>query len=135
MKSLKTIILEKLTITSNSKIKSVNISNQILKYWGLDPEDKDINDVIDQWVEDNNVNEVIPMAHPETLNDASEFIDGNIIKQYKLDMKSIEDCEYELENAENIYHHNERGENIDIMCTDNMIAILGWYGTLYCVKK
>lgn len=135
MKSLKTIILEKLTITSNSKIKSVNISNQILKYWGLDPEDKDINDIIDQWAEDNDVNEVIPIAHPETLNDASELIPDNIIKQYKSDMKSIEDCEHELDKAKNIYHYGERGENIDIMCTDNMIAILGWYGTLYCVKK
>ena len=137
MKQLNSFIQEKLKINSKSKI---NNTDEVCKYiynnlWGITDEDKEMYSAIEKWVKDNDVNEVIPIAHPESLNDASEFIDDDIIKQYKSDMKSVEDCEDKLEKAENIYHHSSRGENIDIMCTDNMIAILGWYGTLYCVKK
>jgi len=137
MKDLNNFIQEKLKINSKTQI---NNTEEICKYiynnlWGITDEDKEMYSAIEKWVKDNDVNEVFPIANQESLNDASEFIDDDIIKQYKSDMKSVEDCESELEKAENIYHHSERGENIDIMCTDNMIAILGWYGTLYCVKK
>lgn len=137
MKNLNNFIQEKLKINSKTRI---NNTEEICKYiynnlWGITDEDKEMYSAIEKWVKDNDVNEVIPIVHPESLNDVSEFIDDDIIKQYKSDMKSVEDCEQELEKAENIYHHSGRGENIDIMCTDNMIAILGWYGTLYCVKK
>ena len=137
MKNLNNFIQEKLKINSKTQI---NNTEEICKYiynnlWGITDENKEMYSAIEKWVKDNDVNEVIPIVHPESLNDISEFIDDDIIKQYKSDMKSVEDCEQELEKAENIYHYSGRGENIDIMCTDNMIAILGWYGTLYCVKK
>ena len=135
MKDLNNFIIEKLKINSNTKINDELVEDIFYKYLGFADENKEIINVISKWVKDNDVNEVIPIADQESLNDASEFMDDYIIKQYKSNMKSVEDCEHELEKAENIYHYSARGENIDIMATNNMIAIIGWYGTLYCVKK
>ena len=135
MKSINNFIIEKLKINSNTKINNELVEDIFYKYLGFADENKEIINVISKWVKDNDVNEVIPIADQESLNDASEFMDDYIIKQYKSDMKSVEGCEHELEKAENIYHYSARGENIDIMATNNMIAIIGWYGTLYCVKK
>lgn len=134
MEKINNFINEKLKVNSKTNLQST-LLDEILEYWGLYDEDDEINNAINQWIKDNNVNNVQYIADKETLRGVSEFMDDDIIKQYKSDIKFVEYCEYELEKAENIYHHSGRGENIDIMCTDNMIAILGWYGTLYCVKK
>ena len=134
MKKINNFINEKLKVNSKTNLQST-LLDEILEYWGLYDEDDEINNAINQWIKDNNVNNVQYIADKETLKGVSEFIEDNIIKQYKSDMKFVEDCEHELEKAENIYHHSGRGEKIDIEATDDMICIIGWYGTLYCVKN
>jgi len=127
-------MLEKLKINSKTNVQS-NILDEILEFWGLDDEDKDINNAINQWIKDNNVNNVEFISDTKTLRDASDFLSDEILELYNCSSEEIEEANNELENAKNIYHHSSRGENIDIMATDKMIAILGWYGILYCVKK
>ena len=128
------LMLEKLKINSKTNVKS-NVFEEILEYWGLDDENKEINDAINKWIKDNNVNGVIPVADKETLKEASEFLSDEILELYKLDTTSVNNAHDGLEGGENIYHYSERGENIDIMANNNVIAIMGWYGILYCVKK
>lgn len=134
MKTLNNFILEKLKVNSKTNLQSA-LLDEILEYWGLHDEEDEIDDAINQWINDNNVNEVIPIASYISLSDVSEFIDDDIIKQYKSDMKSVKDCQNKFSNATNIYSYDQRGEKFDIYATDDMICIIGWYGTLYCVKK
>ncbi len=81
MKQLNNFIQEKLKINSKTQI---NNTEEICKYiynnlWGITDENKEMYSAIEKWVKDNDVNEVIPIVHQESLNDISEFIDDDII--------------------------------------------------------
>ena len=134
MKNLNSFIQEKLKINSKTNVQS-NILDEILEFWGLDDENKDINNVINQWIKDNNINDVKFVADKETLINASDFLSDEIFELYHCSLEENKEANKEFENAKNIYHHSSRGENIDIMANNNVIAIIGWYGILYCVKK
>ena len=127
-------MFEKLKINSKTNVQS-NILDEIFEFWGLDDEDKDINNVINQWIKDNNINDVKFISDTKTLRDASDFLSDEILELYHCSLEENIEANNELENAKNIYHHSSRGESIDIFANDNIIAILGWYGILYCVKK
>ena len=134
MKKINNFIQEKLTVNSKTNIQST-VFEEILEYWGLKYEKKEINDAIKKWIKDNNVNDVEFIADKETLKKASEFLSDEVLELYKLDTTSVNNAHDELEGGEFIYHHSGIDDNIDIMANNNVIAIIGWYGILYCVKK
>ena len=134
MKQLNSFIFEKLKLNKDIKLGKSTLINKISNYWGLDIEDdKDIVDSIEKWINDNNVNNIYPVADVESLKEASDFLEDSIINEYNTDHKDVKQCQEYLENAKLLYAHHERGENIDIMGAKDMICIIGWYGTLYCV--
>jgi hypothetical protein len=134
MKKINNFIQEKLKVNSKTNVQST-VFEEILEYWGLKYEKKEINDAIKKWIKDNNVNDVEFIADKVTLKNASEFLSDEVLELYKLDKKSVNNAYDELECGEFIYHHSGIDDNIDIMANNNVIAIIGWYGILYCVKK
>lgn len=139
MKNINQYITEKLKIDSNIKDNS-GIVSEILTYWGIDEDDKDIFDVIQKWVNKNNVNEVYPVISDTSFEDAKEFLSNEVLKQYSKDEKDIDKCYDILEqmtqlNEYHLYNHHDRGEVFDIYGNSEMICITGWYGALYCLKK
>ena len=134
MKQLNNYILEKLKVNSKTQI-SNEITEQIFyKYWGFTDEDKEILDIISTWVKNNGINDIIPIADSDAIADA-DFLDDSVIKEYNTDYKNVEECLTLLRNSERVYHKKERGEELDIYSSNELICIVGYYGTLYCVDS
>jgi len=140
MKDIYNYIFEKLQVNSKTKINNIDDVCKYIYYdlWGFTDEDEKIFQCVKNWVKNNGLNDIddiIPVADEETLNEMADFMGNKILKLYKSNINMIEKAQDELEKAENIYGYHEKGEHIDIMSTDDMIAILGSYGALYCIKK
>ena len=133
MKSINNFIIEKLKINSNTKITNELVEDIFYKYWGFADEEKEIINVISQWIKDNNIEDVKPIADKETLSELDGIVDDSV--KFYSNKKLVEKCQKYLENSTPLYISHERGENIDIMGCEEMICILGWYGTIYCVNS
>ena len=133
MKSINNFIIEKLKINSNTKITNELVEDIFYKYWGFADEEKEIINVISQWIKDNNIEDVKPIADKETLSELDGIVDDSV--KFDSNEKLVEKCQKYLENSTPLYTSHERGENIDIMGCEEMICILGWYGTIYCVNS
>lgn len=136
---LNSFIQEKLKLNKDTKVFLNDITNKILKYWGMqedvsDDEDLDFIKVINNWVEDNNVKNVYPVAHQESIREASDFLEDDIINEYQFNSNDLEKCEDYFNHSKILYDYKERGEKFTIQGTKEMICIVGWYGTLYCVS-
>ncbi len=142
MKDIYNYIFEKLQVNSKTKINNIEDVCKYIYYdlWGFTDEDEEIFQCIKDWVKNNDLNDIddiIPVAGEETLNEMVDFMGNNnkILKLYKSNINMIDKAQEKLEKAKNIYSYHEKGEHIDILSTDDMIAILGLYGALYCIKK
>lgn len=133
MKSINNFIIEKLKINSNTKITNELVEDIFYKYWGFADEEKEIINVISQWIKDNNIEDVKPIADKETLAELDGIVDDSV--KFDSNEKLVEKCQKYLENSTTLYISHKRGENIDIMGCEEMICILGWYGTIYCVNS
>ena len=133
MKSINNFIIEKLKINSNTKIINELVEDIFYKYWGFADEEKEIINVISQWIKDNNIEDVKPIADKETLAELDGIVDDSV--KFDSNETLVEKCQKYLENSTPLYISHERGENIDIMGCEKMICILDWYGAIYCVNS
>ena len=133
MKSINNFIIEKLKINSNTKINNELVEDIFYKYWGFVDEEKEIINVISQWVNDNNIEDVKPIADKETLAELDGIVDDSV--KFDSDETLVEKCQKYLEKSKSLYVSHNRGENIDIMGCEEMICILDWYGAIYCVNS
>lgn len=134
MKKINNFIQEKLKVNSKTKIKS-NVFEEILICWGLDEDDNEINDVINNWIETNDVIDVQFVADKKVYDEVSEWFDNKTKKMYSCSPNDVKYCEHKQTKSTEIYAYKHPGEKLTIDATDDMICINGWYGTLYCVKK
>jgi hypothetical protein len=137
MKSITTVINEKLKLNKNSKMtKQENISkNDIDRIFELlyIPENHEQNefilDVINKWINilDDDYN-LIPCADEETLH----ALPKELKDSYNSQQEIIELCQEQLSNSMKRYRNNV--ENFEIRSTDNMICNINKFGTLYLLN-
>ena len=146
MKQFNYYIQEKLKITSKTKINStkselLNVPNivnnytadKILYVWGFEKGamgSKKVGEVIKKWVLDNNVEDVIPAADPETLEENRYIIPKEILEIYDNRLTFNEECQYRLGSAKEIYSFDTYTQ---IYAAPDVIALVGSTGTLYCL--
>ena len=139
MKTLINFLQEGLKITSKSRVNkhSSEISEKIIKNWGLDYfkfNKKDIKDVLEKWQIDNKVNDVSFAADVETLVELTDYgLPKDIKNNYDDSYYTNEKCQTKLDQSEVLYSNDKEGW--DIMGNKEMIAFVGPYGTLYCLVK
>ena len=139
MKTLIIFLQEGLKITSKSRVNKhlSEISEKIIKNWGLDYfkfDKKDIKDILEKWQIDNKVNDVSFAADVETLVELIENgLPKDIKNNYDDSYYTNEKCQTKLDQSEVLYSNDKEGW--DIMGNKEMIAFVGPYGTLYCLVK
>ena len=150
MNNLNKYIQEKLKISSKSKINKAIHDNEynfyihkitgnyavdkILCCWGFEDNiDKEALIVIEDWVNDNNVDDVQPAADLETINEIEDntlLIPKPILDLYDTKSSMNEECQYRLGSAKSVYTFSKYEE---IFAAPDVIALVGSSGTLYCL--
>ena len=147
MNNLNLYIQEKLKVSSKSKINKDIHDNEynfyihkitgnyavdkILCCWGFEDNiDKEALKVIEDWVNDNNVDDVQPAADLETINDIEDIIPKPILDLYDTKSSMNEECQYRLGSAKSVYTFSKYEE---IFAAPDVIALIGSSGTLYCL--
>lgn len=133
MKNLKDIILEKLIINKNLKIKNTNVVNKIFLAFGFttdeeNTEDDDFTKAIKKWVEDNNVEDVEFYTNSiEELKDMG--MPKKIIKMYHKKNKIVDDA------LKGIKELVSNGVDFDLEGNEDILFFSSRYGDeLYALK-
>ena len=142
MKTLNDYISEAL-IKKDTKIdmsgKDVNIlKEEIFNYLIINKDySYDIQLIIENWLIDNNVKNVVYVVDPETYQ---SIVDAKYDNEYDIDYKkynhdydSCEDCLDKLSKHCNNKYKLDR--TADLWVYDDMIAHIFNIGTIYCIKK
>ena len=134
MKNLKDIILEKLVINKNLKIKTINVVDKIFNAFGFktdkeEPEDNDFTTAIKKWVDDNNIEDVdFYVDSIENLEDLR--MPENIKKMYSVRNKKIDDA---LKNTKELVSNDV---DFSLEGNKNILAFISYYGySLYALRK
>lgn len=134
MKNLKDIILEKLVINKNLKIKTINVVDKIFVAFGFktdkeDPEDDDFTAAIKKWVDDNNIEDVDFYADSiEILKDMN--MPKKIIKMYSVKNKVVDDA---LKNTKKLVSNDV---DFSLEGNKNILVFYDYYGdSLYALSK
>ncbi|MBR6907861.1 hypothetical protein IKN40_05225, partial [bacterium] len=99
--------------------------------WGFEDNiDKKALKVIEDWVNDNNVDDIQPAADLETINEIEDMIPKPILDLYDTKSSMNEECQYRLGSAKKIYSFSRFAE---IFAAPDVIALIGSSGTLYCL--
>ena len=113
MKTLINFLQEGLKITSKSRVNkySSEISEKIIKNWGLDYfkfDKKDIKDILEKWQIDNKVNDVSFAADVETLVELTEYgLPKDIKNNYDNSYYTNEKCQNKLDQSEVLYSNDK----------------------------
>lgn len=134
MKNLKDIILEKLVINKNLKIKTINVVDKIFDAFGFktdkeESEDDDFTRAIKKWVDDNNIEDVD--FYTDNIEDLEDLcMPKKIKKMYSSKNKVVDDA---LRNTEELAN-----DNVDFILEGNkkILVFMSKYGyNLYALSK
>ena len=133
MKNLKELIIEKLKIDKNTKLKRNYKPNEILNWLGITEESCErwyiLIDEVKKWLTDINGNKLELCADKETVNDFP--LPKEIKELINTDYKINEECQYELNRAHKVYSNGD----IELHKSKYMICNITQYGTLYVINK
>lgn len=148
MKTFTNLINEKLKLNKDIELsneeENTTLINNIIKYLRLSQyNDPEFIDIINDWIKDNNIKDVIFACNKETFNDI-KTANGYLNKKYQISKLDINLSYNTASQAENIclkefdncliVCQNKYGQDyIDILQSPNMICCIGPLGTIYCL--
>lgn len=138
MKHITEFILEKFKIKKDIQIydkdKLQKYLESIIYHFSLTQDDKQTNKFIENWIIDNQVQDLEFCCDEETFNDLKnhDLIDKKNFKDYNTSSYKNEECQDELNKC---YEHLNLSKSCTLAVSEHMIACIGFLGTIYCWKK
>ena len=153
MKQLDNYIIEKLKISSSSKINKDDVNfphitdnelvNKLIYLFQIDHDEKECISAITKWVNKNNVKDIIPVAYPSSITDYSKKLNfpEEVLKLYtkQNSPERCEECEELFDSTYTVFEFNKPFGNGDFTIYGSK-KIIGMHNhkineILYCLVK